>query len=467
MSLKVRLTLFYTMIAGGLLLLLSAAIYGLVSITLISQLDDQLENVWRSVRQVVRVSSTGELETTTEVSFDRNIFVQAWGRNGELKATSFSVNQLAEPLNPADLNTPAAVFSDNTVIGVHLRVLSVPLQVGERPFGTLQIGTSMEIVDRTQEELLRLVGLSVAVGIAVAAILTWVSTQSALSSLENARNAAIQIMQSNDLTRRIPQPNPSGDEVDQLVTAFNQNLSRIERLLDTQRRFIADVGHELRTPLTVIKGNVGLMRRMRAFDEESLVGIADEVDRLTRLVGDLILLAQAEAGKLPMGWDPVDLDTVLLEVYRQMNILAADKKIGLTISHIDPVLVCGDRDRLTQVLVNLISNGIKYTPPGGSVRLSLKQMDGKVQFEVADNGPGIPESDLPYIFERFFRAEKSRHRSRDGKGFGLGLSIAYYIINGHQGTIDVESREGVGTTFRVLLPLTDGECASEEIALET
>lgn len=463
MSLKVRLTLFYTMITVGLLLLLSAAIYGLVTITLISQLDDQLENVWRSVQQVVRVSSQGELETITDLSFDKNILVQAWGRSGELKATSFSVNQLTNPLSPEDLDTQMPVFSDHYVVGVHLRVLSVPLQVGGRPFGTLQIGTSMEIVDRTQEELLRLIGLSVAVGIAFAAILTWVSTQSALSSLEKARNAAIQIMQSNDLTRRIPQPNPSGDEVDQLVTAFNQNLSRIERLLDTQRRFIADVGHELRTPLTVIKGNVGLMRRMREFDEESLIGISDEVDRLTRLVGDLILLAQAESGKLPIGWDPVDLDTVLLEVYRQMSILAADRKIKLTISHIDPVMVCGDRDRLTQVLVNLISNGIKYTPPGGAVRICLKRLDGKAQVEVADNGPGIPESDLPYIFERFFRAEKSRHRSKDGKGFGLGLSIAYYIVNGHHGTIDVESREGHGTTFRVILPITEGDCKQSDI----
>ncbi len=462
MNLKFRLTLFNTMIAGGLLLLFSAAIYGLVTITLIAQIDEQLESVWAAVRQVTRVSSQGELETITEISFDRSIFIQFWDRNGNLEATSYSVNQLQESLNPADLNSPVPVFSDNYLVGVHLRVLSVPLRVGERSLGTMQIGTSMDVVDRTQQELLSLIGLSLFIAIALAAVFNWLSTQSSLRSLENARNAAQLIMQTNDLSRRIPMSNNSDDEVAQFVSAFNQNLSRIERLLETQRRFIADVGHELRTPLTVIKGNVGLMRRMREFDEESLVGISDEVDRLTRLVGDLILLAQAEAGKLPMGWDPVDLTTVLLEVYKQMQVLAADKKMKLSIELIDPLMVCGDRDRLTQVLVNLISNAIKYTPSGGTVKLYLRKEEQKAVFEVKDSGPGIPEADLPYIFERFFRAEKSRHRSKDGKGFGLGLSIAYYIVTGHQGTIQVDSKVGNGTTFSVSLPATEGDCSRSE-----
>ena len=462
MSLKVRLTLFYSAIAAGLLLLLSGAIYGLVTITLIGQLDEELVEAWGVVRQVTRVNSLGELETIAEISLNRNIFVQAWDRSGELKATSFSVNQLGEPLDRAHLNTSEPIFSESRVSGVQLRVLSVPLLVGDRQFGTLQIGTDMGFVVRAQADLLRLIGISVLIGIAFAAILTWISTQSALASLENARNAAQLIMQTNDLSRRIPQPEPGGDEVDQLVTAFNQNLSRIERLLETQRRFLADVGHELRTPLTVIKGNVGLMLRMREFDEESLHGISEEVDRLTRLVGDLVLLAQAEAGKLPMGWEPVELDTVVVDIYRQMVVLAEQKATELVLGQIEPVIVCGDSDRLKQVLVNLVSNSIKYTQPGGTVSIRLGVRGELAEISVSDNGPGIPESDLPYIFERFYRAEKSRSRSRDGKGFGLGLSIAYYIVNGHEGQIDVESKEGAGTTFRVQLPIRDGACVQDE-----
>ena len=458
MNLKVRLTLFNTLIAGALMLIFSFVIYELVTITLISQIDEQLEAAWSAVQSTWKVSQQNEL-VTSEVELDRSILIQFWGRNGQLVETPISLQGVEQPLNPDDVSTVQPIFSDHDWFGVHLRVLSVPLSVGERSIGTLQIAKSMVIVDRTQQDLLRFLGIALIIVTVLSAAFNWISSQGMLASLEDARNAAQLIMQSNDLSRRIPQNENTEVEVAQLVSAFNMNLSRIERLLETQRRFIADVGHELRTPLTVIKGNVGLMRRMRDYDEESLVGISDEVDRLTRLVGDLILVAQAEAGKLPMGWEPVDLTSVTLEVLKQMSFLASDKKLDLKLGHIDPVMVCGDRDRLTQVLVNLISNGIKYTPSGGLVRVFLRQIDGNAVFSVEDTGPGIPEEDLPYIFERFFRAEKARKRSRDGKGYGLGLSIAYYIVNGHNGTIDVESKVGKGTTFRVVLPLSSGECA--------
>jgi signal transduction histidine kinase len=198
------------------------------------------------------------------------------------------------------------------------------------------------------------------------------------------------------------------------------------------------------------------MRRIGA-DEEFFESIESEVDRLTRMVGDLMLLAQAEAGKLPMDRKIVDLDTVLFEVFRQMKVLAKDQ-IKLTIGEIDQVLVCGDRDRLKQVLVNLISNAIKYSPPNSEVIVNLGKQGSQGRLIVTDNGPGIPQEDLPYIFERFYRGEKSRIRSKDGKGFGLGLSIAYWIVHGHQGRIEVSSQVGKGTTFCVWLPLSVGEC---------
>jgi signal transduction histidine kinase len=212
------------------------------------------------------------------------------------------------------------------------------------------------------------------------------------------------------------------------------------------------VSHELRTPLTVIKGNVGLLRRMGVGDEESLGSIEAEVDRLTRLVGDLLLLAQAESGKLPLDMRPVELDTVLLEVFQQTRVLAGDR-LQMRLTDIDQVQVTGDRDRLKQVLLNLVGNAIKYTPAGGQVNLSLGKTADQARLIVEDTGPGIPSQDLPYIFERFYRAEKSRTRSREGSGFGLGLSIAYWIIRNHNGRIEVNSKEGQGTTFCVWLPL--------------
>jgi signal transduction histidine kinase len=271
---------------------------------------------------------------------------------------------------------------------------------------------------------------------------------------------ALQITNADDLSRRIPYSGPPNDEIGQLIRAFNQTLSRLENLFNTQRRFLADVGHELRTPLTVIKGNVDLMRRMNCTDDESMDSIETEVDRLTRMVGDLLLLAQAESGKLPLVKEVVELDTMLLEVLNQMRVLARDR-LQMRLGEIDQVLVCGDKDRLKQVLVNLIGNAIKYTPQGGEIVIGLGKAENKARLTVSDNGPGIPAEDLPYIFERFYRGEKSRTRGRDGKGYGLGLSIAYWIVRNHGGQIEVSSQEQKGTTFCVWLPLAEKGCQEE------
>ena len=151
---------------------------------------------------------------------------------------------------------------------------------------------------------------------------------------------------------------------------------------------------------------------------------------------------------------PVELDTLLLEVFHEMRVLAGGK-LKMRMGDIDQALVKGDRDRLKQVLLNLVGNAIQYTPPSGEVIMSLAKIGEQVRIVVRDTGPGIPEQDLPFIFERFYRAEKARTRSRS-TGFGLGLSIAQWIVENHGGTVEVESKEGVGTTFAVWLPLMAG-----------
>jgi len=215
---------------------------------------------------------------------------------------------------------------------------------------------------------------------------------------------------------------------------------------------LADVSHELRTPLTVIKGNVDLMRRMKSLDEESLASIDQEAGRLTRLVGGLLLLTQAESGSLPLENKPVELDTLLLEVFQEMRVLAGER-VKLQLTEIDQVQVQGDRDRLKQVLLNLTANAVQYTPSGGEIFLSLAKIGEQARLIIRDTGPGIPAEDLPHIFERFYRAEKSRTRSRSA-GFGLGLSIAQWIVDKHGGKIEVDSKEGQGTTFCIWLPLS-------------
>jgi len=200
------------------------------------------------------------------------------------------------------------------------------------------------------------------------------------------------------------------------------------------------------------------MRRMKRLDEESLTSIDQEAGRLTRLVGGLLLLAQAESGRLPLTFQTVELDALLLEVFHEMRVLAGSK-VSLKIADIDEVQVQGDRDRLKQVLLNLVGNAIQYTPQGGEVFLSLARVGEQARIIVRDTGAGIPAEDLPHIFERFYRAEKSRSHSRAG-GFGLGLSIAHWIVENHGGTIQVESKEGQGTTFAIWLPL-NGRAAAD------
>ncbi len=472
MSLRARLAILYTTIVGGILLLFGVAVYGAVSFSLTEQVDNILARSVDEIWPDIYVDQDGNLGfiPSSAQELAPGILFQVWGRDESLKFTNLP--QIEIPLDPGSLGSTQPVFRDvnlRTAIGtVHLRVLTVPLVVGksERTVGTMQVATSMAVVDATQRSLLWVLLIGAIIAMAVAGLAGWISTRQALAPLGDVTQVALQITRADDLSRRIPYSGPPDDEVGQLITAFNQTLGRLENLFNTQRRFLADVGHELRTPLTVIRGNVDLMRRMDCLDDESMDGIESEVDRLTRMVGDLLLLAQAESGKLPLDFRLVEMDTLLLDVMQQMRVLAKDR-LTMKIGEIDQVLVCGDYDRLKQVLVNLIANAIKYTPQGGEVVVDLGKAGHRARLSVSDNGPGIPEEDQPHIFERFYRGEKARTRQRDGKGFGLGLSIAYWIVRNHGGTIDASSVAGERTTFTIWLPLAQGECSEEVVQRES
>ena len=469
MSLRARLAVLYTTIVGGILLLFGVAVYGAVSFSLTEQVDNILVGAVDDIWPDIYVDSSGTLgfRAASAQELTPGIIYQIWGRDKSLKFTN--TPRLNVPLDSAGLNATQPMFRDinlETAFGsVHLRGLTVPLVVGQssRSVGTLQVATSMAVVDATQRALLIVLVTGTLIAMFVAGLAGWLITRQALAPLGDVTQVALQITRADDLSRRIPYSGPQGDEVGQLISAFNQTLSRLENLFLTQRRFLADVGHELRTPLTVIRGNVDLMRRMKQMDIESMDSIQSEVDRLTRMVGDLLLLAQAESGKLPLDRRLVELDTLVLEVLQQMRVLVKEK-IKMRLGDIDQVLVCGDYDRLKQVLVNLIGNAIRYTPAGGEIVVGLGKEELRARLTVSDTGPGIPAEDLPHIFERFYRGEKSRTRQSDGKGYGLGLSIAYWIMRNHGGSIEVNSVQDEGTTFCVWLPLAQGNCTEEEIS---
>jgi two-component system, OmpR family, sensor kinase len=460
MSLRARLTFLYITFVVGILLLFGVAVYGSVSFTLINQLDETLIASAYEIINHTWVGADGRLAVAplATLNIPTNVFVQVWDRDGRLLASNITV--ITGPMDERALLSPVPVSRDVQIGTVRVQVRTVPIGVSDRSFGALQVGTTLDVVEAAQDTLLDVLFLGIIVAVVVAGVAGWVSTNKALSPLEDVTQVALQITRADDLSRRIPYRGNPEDEVGQLISAFNQTLSRLESLFNTQRRFMADVGHELRTPLTVIKGNVALMRRFGTTDEESMEVIENEVDRLTRMVGDLLLLAQAESGKLPLDRRVVELDTLLLEAMQQMRVLARDR-LTLRLGEIDQILVCGDQDRIKQVMVNLIGNAIGYTPPGGEVVVSAAKQGNQAKLVVSDTGPGTPPEDLPHIFERFYRGEKSRTRSRDGKGFGLGLSIAYWIVRNHGGHIDVESTVGKGTNFYVWLPLSENSCNEE------
>lgn len=453
MSLRLRLTLLYSTLMGVILVVFGTAVFLLVNVLLVNQVDEMLATEAMDVIEITKVDSIGQLDLISLPPLDMaaNAYVQVWNRNGNLITASSVIKALDQPLDPYGLTVVTPTYRENTIRGFHLRVLSVPLKMGERLVGVLQVATTLAVADATRRDLFNIMLGSALVAVLLAALISWILLSRALAPLETITDTVDQINRADDLSRRIPYRQQAEDEISDMVESFNQTLERLETLFTSQQRFLADVSHELRTPLTVIKGNVDLMRRMKKIDDESLTSIDQEAGRLTRLVGGLLLLAQAESGKLTLSLRPVELDVLLVEVFQELRVLAGTK-VQVHLKEIDQLQVNGDRDRLKQVLLNLAANAIQYTPQDGDVYISLAKVGDQARIIVRDTGPGIPSEDLPHIFERFYRAEKSRTRSL-ASGFGLGLSIVHWIVEHHAGRIEVESKEGKGTTFVIWLPL--------------
>src|SRR6266545_158277 len=438
---------------GGILLVISAAVIIVIAALLFNTIDNRLETAQKTIVHKLEVNDLGKVNIklkSTDISSD--VYVQVRGLDGELQSSlSVPENFLNKPFDPDALHVTTPIYKDKSSAEGHLRVLSIPLRQGEHIIGVLQVASSLDVVDITRKNLTDVLSITWVVAVLFSGIVVWFTLGQTLKPLEAITETVEQINRADDLSRRIPYLGSENDEIGNLVGSFNQTLERLEALFTSQQRLLADVSHELRTPLTVIKGNADLMRRMKRLDEESLMSIDQESGRLTRLVGGLLLLAQAVSGKLALNMKRVELDLLLTEVFQEMSILAGSK-VHLRLNEIDQAYVNGDRDRLKQVFINLVANAIQYTPQGGEVFLSLERIGEQARIICRETGPGIPAEDLPHIFERFFRAEKSRTR-REITGFGLGLSIANWIVERHGGRIEVNSQEGKGTTFAIWLPL--------------
>jgi two-component system, OmpR family, sensor kinase len=300
----------------------------------------------------------------------------------------------------------------------------------------------------------------------------WFITWSVLSRVHRITKSARSISDSHDFSQRVPDKSRFGrDELTSLTITFNEMLASLEKAYQRQQRFVADASHELRAPITSIRCNLDLLAQAPDLPiEEAQAALADaraEADRIGRLVNDLLALARSDEiaqeikangyKKLDIKKPVIDLDSLLLQVYRQYkqsaereNGIKMQQRPRLMLQNITPVKIYGDADQLHQVLIALLDNALKYTQYEGSVMLSLTIEKNDAVITVSDTGIGILPEDLPYIFERFYRADRAR--SRDREGTGLGLTIVQNIVQEHAGKIEVESTPGQGSTFTLRLP---------------
>ncbi len=457
MTIRTRLTLWYSALLATVILVFGISLFNLLAWAWRAQLQENMRAVAQQVIETItfdpisgRMAKPILQKRLSQLPYFA-FGIQVWRVDGDLLWATDNVSDFSKPFDTTAINslTPTTEdvrLDDNTQVLVSS--IPIPNPAGQLA-GTLQILSPLTLLETATERLVRVM---IGVGI-VALVLSFmvgsVIAGQALQPVDTISQAAKQITAADDLSRRIAYDGPM-DELGQLTRTFNTTLERLERLFVAQRRFVADVSHELRTPLTTIQGNLDLIKRYGP-DPLSVEAIESEVKRMTRLVGDLLLLAQADSGRLPLVETPVELGTLALEVYRQAKVLAT--QVELKLDRIDAVRVMGDADRLKQLLLNLVTNAIKYTTAGGKIAISVVHEGAYVFLKVSDTGIGIPKDDLAHIFDRFYRVDKAR--AREMGGAGLGLSIAQWIAEAHHGRIWAESEVGKGSVFTVQIPSLD------------
>ncbi len=314
--------------------------------------------------------------------------------------------------------------------------------------GRPEVQTWQNVLDRFRRELALPLAQSALVGLVVAAFLAAVISRTLTRSLGQLVQVAESVA-AGHYDQHVPEEGPA--EIKSLAEAFNRMSSEVQSTQQSQKDFMANVGHDLKTPLTSIQGFSQAIMDGAAKDPTSAAKIIhEEAGRLNRMVTELTDLARLQAGQLSMRTSPIDMGKLAKAVGDRLSILARDRDLKLNIEADSVPEVTGDGDRLAQVLTNLVSNAIKYTPSGGEIWLRTQVNNGGVEVMVRDTGLGIKADDLPRIFERFYQVDKTRGPRR---GTGLGLAITQEIVQAHGGHITVTSAgEGQGSTFTVWLP---------------
>ncbi len=458
---RVRLTLWYVLLLALILVLFSGMLYLILDNGLDRQVDDDLRLSAEQALGVVKQENgrllVQRLEGESEIAplVERGVLVRIVGMDGQVVESAGPFRALKLPpdvLTSAARGQPMFLKVNAPGDGTPLRLYSVPYQESGRVYGAVVVGQSLKPIQDTLHDLLLILALVVPVTLAFASVGGLFLANRALLPIDRITRAA-QRIGAQDLSQRLELVMPA-DEVGRLARTFNDMLDRLEDAFHRQRQFTADASHELRTPLAIIKGNIGVtLNRPRkgAEYQEVLANLEEEVDRLTRLVEDLLLLARAEAPQPVLQSESLELVGLLEVVADQVRPLADAKGIELILHLPEELSLHGDPDTLVRLFLNLLDNAVKYTPEGGQITLRAEVCPGEqVAVEVTDTGRGIPAEQLAHIFERFYRADEARSRA-DG-GSGLGLALAKWIAEAHGGSIQAQSEPGLGSTFTVRLP---------------
>lgn len=429
----------------------------IASVAVVLLLERSLREGVRTTAQIRAEAIAREIQRETKpedlvlgVAAGDEEFVQILDANGEVVASSPNVEgePAVERLRPGQHRTippryPPDVepFDDPFVL-----VAREPAR-GSPP--TVIVGRNLEPVGEARQGLERILARTMPVLLVVVGIVTWIVVSKALSPVEAIR-AEVESISGRELHRRVPDP-PGDDEISRLAATMNRMLERLESARRRERRFVSDASHELRSPVAVIRqhAEVALSHPDRTDLGEFAEVVLEEDIRLQRLVEDLLLLTRIDEGTLSLPDEPIDLDDLVLEEAKRLRSTTA---LRIDASRVSSGRVRGDRDQLRRLVRNLTENAARHARD--QIRLRLQELDGRVIFDVEDDGTGVPAGDRDRIFGRFVRLEEAR--DRDSGGSGLGLAIVREVANFHGGTVSVLDSDLGGARFEVQLPTQTG-----------
>jgi heavy metal sensor kinase len=459
LPLRARLAVSSALVCGLLLSILSMVSYGVLGRLLDADVTMRVMELTDGLHGYLRFDSDLPTVEHNTADGDQVAFVQEATRYLRIYdvATGRLLFQSTAPIGV--ILTPEQVRANRA----HLRPFDVATQYGRVRIANsairdrlgreylVQVGVSLNTMDAALSRYRDLLLWLLPAALLVSAAASWWLAAFALRPLTvlaaDAREIDVRTLQ-----RRVPTRGVH-DELDDVATAFNDTLARLEHSVGEMRQFSAALAHELRTPLAALRGEIELALRQsgRNADEQSrLASQIEELDRLARLIDQILTLARAESGQIRLTFAPVDVGALAVSLVEQLEPVAQARTIDLRCERNGTVMVNGDASWLQRLLLNLLDNAIKFTREGGQVILRVSHEAGRARIDVRDTGIGMPPEVMPHVFERFFQADPARSSGNDGAG--VGLSLVKWIVDRHEGTIAVNSRVGEGSTFTVRLP---------------